>query len=400
MKRICIVLFLLLLIMIPFAGRCQTLPENANISAPATPDSLADAGDSSKIKVSSSISGKELREAAESIRTIRGVPGMAYAVFSKDSIIEFQVIGYRVFKSRDLIESNDKFNIGTNTAAFTAYIAAKLVQEGKIKWSTPLLKIYPEFSSKTLPVYKNITLQDLLSSRSRIQPFMDISDWFKIPNYPGTIEAKRKAFTYWMLQRKPNMANFLNDKIAFSLAGYVMATSMMEKVTGKSWEELLTEYIRKPFKISMHYSWPNITDPTAPYGHWEQGGSFHSEEPETWIKGNPILYPAQGITISTPDYIRYMQTNLSGLSGRNTSLPQASYEFLYFGIPDYSMGWNNGSFNGQSYAFHEGLSLLFNCRTEILKEKNRGIIVMCNSGDKDGRGAVLDLTRLLEEKFF
>ena len=73
---------------------------------------------------------------------------------------------------------------------------------------------------------------------------------------------------------------------------------------------------------------------------------------------------------------------------------------MYFGIPDFSLGWNNGSFNDQSFAFHEGVSLLFNCRTAILKEKNRGIIVMCNSGDKDGRGAVLELTRLLEVKIF
>jgi hypothetical protein len=64
------------------------------------------------------------------------------------------------------------------------------------------------------------------------------------------------------------------------------------------------------------------------------------------------------------------------------------------------MGWNNGSYYGKSFAFHEGPSLLFNCRTEILKEKDRGIIVMCNSGDKDARGAVLDITKLLEEKYF
>ncbi len=62
----------------------------------------------------------------------------------------------------------------------------------------------------------------------------------KSPNYKGKIIAKRKAFTYWMLQHKPNMENFHNQKIVFSMAGYVIAASMMEKVTGKSWEELLT----------------------------------------------------------------------------------------------------------------------------------------------------------------
>ena len=196
------------------------------------------------------------------------------------------------------------------------------------------------------------------------------------------------------------MKNFLTDKIDFSLAGYVIAASMLERVSGKSWENLLTEYVREPMKITINYSWPNITDPTAPFGHWVQGGDFHSEEPETWVKGNPVLFPGQGITISTPDYIKYMQTNLRGLVGKKSTLSTPSLDFLYFGIPDYSIGWNNGSYNDQSFAFHEGVSILFDCRTEILKEKNRGIIVMCNSGDKDGRGAVLELTHLLEGIYF
>jgi CubicO group peptidase (beta-lactamase class C family) len=345
-------------------------------------------------------SGQSLRDAADSIRVIRGVPGMAYAVFSKDSVFDFQVIGYRVFKLKDSIERNDRFNIGTNTTAFTAYIAARLVESGKIKWTTKLLQIFPEFSRKTLPVYRNINLQDLLGSRSRVQPFMEMNEWSNIPGTAGDIVAKRKSFTYWVLQQKPNMENFNQQKIVFSLAGYVMAASMLEKVTGKSWEDLVTEYIRKPLNISMRYSWPNRMDPAAPAGHWYHGGSFHSEPPDTRVKVQPVLYPGQGISINMPDYIKYMQMNLQGLTGRKSFLSQAGFEFLYFGLPDYALGWNNGSFNDQSYAFHEGLSLLFNCRTEILKEKNRCIIVMANSGDKDGRGAVLDLTRLLEEKYF
>jgi D-alanyl-D-alanine carboxypeptidase len=365
MKRICPVLFLFLFLQHPFSGN-----------------------------------GQSLRETADSIRVIRGVPGMAYAIFSKDSIIDFQVLGYRVFKLKDSIERNDRFNIGTNTAAITSYIAARLVEAGKIKWSTKLLRIYPEFSKKTFPVYKSISFQDLLSSRTRLQPFMEMSDWFKIPDTRGNIITKRRAFTFWMLQRKPNMENFNQQKIVFSLAGYVMAASMIEKVTGKSWEDLVTEYIRRPLSISIRYSWPNRMDPAAPAGHWFQGGSFHSEEPDTWVKVHPVLYPGQGISISLPDYIKYIQMNLQSLAGEKSSISQAGSEFLYFGLSDYAMGWNNGSYNDQSFAFHEGLSLLFNCRTEILKEKNLGIIVMCNSGDKDGRGAVLDLTRLLEEKYF
>ena len=385
MHRFYRVSLILLFIRHPFTGSCQSIQEMT---------------DSSQVVRREAGSGQTLLEAAESIRVIRGVPGIVYAVFSKDSIIDFQVLGYRVFKLKDTIESSDRFNIGTNTTAITAYIAARLVEAGKIKWTTKLLEVYPGFSSKTLPVYKTIRFQDLLSSRTRVQPFMEMSEWFKIPETKGNIVSKRRAFTYWILQRKPNMDNFLQKKIVFSLAGYVMAASMMEKVTGKSWEDLVTEYVRKPLNISLRYSWPNRMNAAAPAGHWYQGGSFHSEDPDTWVKVHPVLYPGQGISISMPDYIKFMQMNLRGLSGGKTHLSQADFEFLYFGLQDFSMGWNNGSYNNQSFAFHEGLSLLFNCRTEILKEKDRAIIVMCNSGDKDGRGAVLDLTRLLEEKYF
>ena len=386
-------LLLLVFFLQPFPGNSQTTSQMDSVQYVLGDTSQSQAPDENRVIHSS-------KEEAENIRKIRGVPGIAYAVFSKDSILEMQVSGYRVFKKKNLIELKDHFNIGTNTAAFTAYIAARLVQAGKMKWNTQLLKIFPEFGNKTFPVYKTITFQELLSSRTRIPSFMEMSDWFKIPNYKGTIIAKRRAFTHWMLQHKPNMGNFLNDKIVFSIAGYVIAASMMERVTGKSWEELLQEYVGKPMNISMVYSWPNISNPSAPAGHWKQNGSFHAEEPETWLRGNPVLYPGQAISISLPDYIAYMQVNLKGLAGGKTKLSSKEFEFLYFGLPDYAMGWNNGSFNDRAFAFHEGLSVLFNCRTEILKEKNLGIIVMCNSGDSDGRGAVLDITKLLEEKYF
>ena len=249
-------MLLILFIRNPFLGNGQTITD----------------ADSNQLVHNDSVRSPSLREAAEAIRIVRGVPGMVYAVFSKDSIFELQTLGYRVFKHKDPIEKYDRFNIGTNTAAVTAYVAARLVEDGKIKWTTPLLEVFPGFRKKTLPVYKSIRFQDLLSSRTRLQPFMEMSEWFKIPDVKGNIVAKRLFFTYWMLQRKPNMENFNNQKIVFSLAGYVIAASMMEKVTGKSWEDLVTEYVRKPLNITTRYSWPNRMDLAAPSGHWFQGG--------------------------------------------------------------------------------------------------------------------------------
>ena len=95
-----------------------------------------------------------------------------------------------------------------------------------------------------------------------------------------------------------------------------------------------------------------------------------------------------------------MQENLAGLTGAQAHLKKASFEYLYFGLPDYSMGRNNGSMNNQSYGFHEGLSLLYSSRAELLKEKKRGIVVLAHSGDPDGRAAVLWVSRELQRRYY
>ncbi|HEX4849321.1 MAG TPA: serine hydrolase domain-containing protein [Puia sp.] len=337
---------------------------------------------------------------ADSIRVTRGIPGLAYAVFTCDSTLDEGVCGFRRVKTRDSVKLYDRFNIGTNTAAFTSFIAAHLVKSGKIKWDTKLLEVFPEYKGRALPVYKNVTLADLLSNKTRIPLYSSLDDWYKLPDFTGnTMSAKRRNFTLFMLEQKPYMDNAITNELVFSYAGYVMAASMLEKVAHKKWENLVLEYINEPLKISAKFGWPIMDDTAATFGHWSQGNYFHAEDLNTWVKPSAVLYPAHNINISLPDYIRFMQEHLRGLTGKKASLDQETFQYMHFGVNDFSMGWNNGSLNDYSYSFHEGMSVLFDCRAEIIKEKGIGIIVMCNSGDRDGRGAVVNLVRLLESRY-
>jgi len=337
---------------------------------------------------------------ADSVRFSRSVPAMAYAVITSDSIIEVGFCGFRKFRTRDSLRMQDRFDIGTNTAALTSYIAARLVESGKIDWTTKLLDVFPEFKSRCLPVYRNISLSDLLSNQTRLPLYATLDDWYKIPDFTGnTMSARRKNFTLFMIEQKPYMENVVSRKIEFSMAGYVVATSMLEKVAHKKWENLVNDYINDPLKMNCKFGWPNLTDTAAAIGHWSQGNYFHSEDANTWVKPNALLYPAHDINMDLSDYIRFMQEMLRALKGEKAHISQSNAAYILYGIPDYSLGWNNGSLNDYTYAFHEGISLLYNCRAEVIKEKNTAIIVLCNSGDRDGRGAVVNLVRILEAKF-
>ena len=168
------------------------------------------------------------------------------------------------------------------------------------------------------------------------------------------------------------MENFNNQKIVFSLAGYVVAASMMERVTGKSWEDLVHGIYRKTVEYLHGYSWPNRNDLSAPAGHWYQDGSFHSEDPDTWVKVHPILISRVRVFLSVCRIILTIcSLTCRVLLEGKTNSSKSSFEFLFLGCR--IMRWDGimAVITGQSFAFHEGLSLLFNCRTEILKEKDR-----------------------------
>ena len=66
---------------------------------------------------------------------------------------------------------NDRFHIGSNTKAMTAFIIAKYVESGKLNWPTKFFDLYPEWKKESKPDYETINLKDLLSHRAGIQPF-------------------------------------------------------------------------------------------------------------------------------------------------------------------------------------------------------------------------------------
>ncbi|MDR3713448.1 MAG: serine hydrolase [Puia sp.] len=335
---------------------------------------------------------------ADSIRKDRTIPGMAYAVFTSDSVLDWGVSGRRRMGVNDSIRLKDHWNIGTNTAAFTAYIAGVLVERGKIKWTTTLIDIFPELKKKIPPSYQGSTLVALLSHQANVPLYTKLDEWGKTPQLAGADpEEKRKSFIVYILNpRSPADTVTSRKRKGFSVAGYTVAAAMLEKVSGKSWEKMVDEYINKPLGISIRFGWPNRTDTAAPWGHCEIGGYFHAEGPDTWVGFNPFLNPALGISISLRDYVKFMQENLRGLLGKKAHLSAAIFKLLHFGVLDNSLGWNNGSLGDYSFSFHEGISLLFDCRAEIIKEKNIGILVLANGGNNDTRGGVLGLTRILE----
>ena len=177
------------------------------------------------------------------------------------------------------------------------------------------------------------------------------------------------------------------------------AAAMLEKASGKAWETLLVDYVNKPLGISAKIGFPNRLDVNQPWGHWVEGGQFSAMGPTHWFGLNASLAPAADVNITLPDYIKFIQDQLRGLTGQKALLPQKAYELMHYGYPVYSIGWSNIDLDNYHISEADGTMGTFYCHVEIIREKNIAVIVMANSGDALAKGGVLNLAKIIRQMY-
>ena len=226
---------------------------------------------------------------------------------TENSILEINAIGLNSVDLKDTATLNDRFHIGSNTKAMTAFIIAKYVDRGKLKWSTNFFDIFPEWKNSSKLEYHSIILQDLLTHRARIQPFQGESDPV-IPEFKGTKQEKREAFGKFVLTLEPVEIDTINN-FAYSNADYTLATLMLERVSKKSWEQLVEKVFNKDLKLNTNLSWPDNQSKKDTWGHSFQNNKLIPVPSNTEYHLD-YTEPAGDINIKLKDYVKFIQFKL------------------------------------------------------------------------------------------
>lgn len=311
-----------------------------------------------------------------------GIPGMAAVIVTSESILSIAVDGVRRLGEPDSIQENDKFHIGSNTKAMTGYVAARLVEKGLIDWDTRILEIFPEFAESSMDVYKDKTLKDLLSHRARIRQFTGGAEFAQLPEFEGSKSERRRAFAGWLLQQEPVEIDTVRGYV-YSNAGYGIAAAMLEKVSGKSWEQLVTDELFGPLGIDGSFGWPAYEDPDQPWGHYFETDSqrVFPHDPHDEYQLPDIASAAGDVSISILDYAKFLQVNLIGLNDGDTVLTAATYEFLHPCIDSmmqYGVGWGLREHEGYKVSRHNGSAGTFYCTALVFREKDLALGIMMN----------------------
>lgn len=332
---------------------------------------------------------------ADSLRIQYRIPEISYAVIDSNTVLEFEALGKHSVELPDEATKDDRFHIGSNTKAMTAFMIAKYVENGKLKWTTKFFDLFPEWKEKSNPDYANITLQDLLSHKAGISPFQGEGDP-EIPDFKGSNPKKREQFGKFVLTLKPVFPDEQNPFV-YSNAGYTLATLMVEKVTGKSWEQLIDKVFNQDLKLNVKLSWPENQKQKDTWGHNSENGKL-IPVPSTVDYHLDFTEPAGDINIKLKDYIKFIQLNLKGLNGENNYLKADTYKFIHKGIPNYSLGWFNVYENEGELSVHSGTgAFTYFTIVHIDRIKAKAYIIFTNSFNEDTQKGVRLLMRRLKQ---
>jgi CubicO group peptidase (beta-lactamase class C family) len=252
------------------------------------------------------ILAQDFTKVAKDIMVRDSIPEMIFAVITKDSILIQNALGHH--KITELNEKpnasiNDFFHLGSNTKAITGFLAACLVEKDLIKWDTRFFDLFPELKNKSNPEYYNITLENLLTHRARIHPYTSGEENRKNPEFAGNKQERRAKFAEFVLTLPP-VEN--NENFNYSNAGYSIAAVMLEKVSGKSWEELCTEILKEKLMIDFAFGWPNRNYENQPFGHWNDNGIIVPIPPETEYDLS-LIEPGGDLSMNIGNFIKFIQ---------------------------------------------------------------------------------------------
>lgn len=244
------------------------------------------------------------------------------------------------------------------TKQFTAAAVLKLQDQKKLKLDDPISKFFkdaPEDKAK-------VTLRQILNHTSGIEAGFGEGEKWQCDS------RKRESFEEMIL--KLPMTSKPGEKWEYSNSGYGFAAAIVERVSGKTFEQFCVDEIFKPagMKDAAFIGWDKLDLARVP--KIDRGEGFTDGRPKdfAFAYGNTLTWGYRGCggaVASTRDMFQWDQA----LRGDKVLSKAAKGEYYKTGLKDYALGW-------------------------FVNETPRGARVEHSGGVK---GVVVDYVRLLDE---
>ncbi len=313
-------------------------------------------------------------------------PGVAIAVVEKNKVVYTGGFGYRDYEKKLPVTENTLFAIGSCTKAFTASILGMLVKEGKVDLDKPVRNYLPELKFQNEYTNDHATLRDMMSHRTGL-PRHDAS-W-----YGST--ASRNELLARIQYQEPSAE--LREKYQYNNFMFMSQGMLIEKITGKSWEENMKERILIP--LGMNNTDLSVMDIEKSPDH----SLAYSLKQDSVIYSIPYrnidaIGPAGSVNSCAKDMATWLITWINDGKFNGKEIIPASYRSQAItmqmatggGLPGpenpdihlegYGLAWGIGSYRGHYRVIHGGGIDGFISSTGFFPSDSIGIFVVTDQG--------------------
>ena len=323
------------------------------------------------------------------------VPGMAVAVVKDGEVVFMKGYGNAVMGDSVTapvpVTPQTQFVIASTSKAFTAGLLANVMDEyPEIKWDAPVINYLPDFKMYDPWVTKNFQVREIMSHHSGFNSYAldDLPPW----GYDRDDLYK----IYSVLQ--PTYS--FRTKYAYNNSMYTIAAKIIEKYTGKSWDDALIERIFTPLEMKNSTT-GNISFYTAE--NLAQGYRMRKAEDKDEIVVVPrtdkddafawlsAVAPAGFVISTVEDMANWVKMHLNhGTYNGKEVISRKNHNMLWYPqtitgsdstrLTNYAQGWTVEFGEQGRYIRHTGLAYGYTALVGMVPDMDLGFVFLTNNG--------------------
>ena len=312
------------------------------------------------------------------------VPGLGLAVVKDDQIIFAEGFGYRDVENQLPVTAETGFYIASTTKSLMGMAAAQLEHQGLVELDNPLGNFYTNRNFLPPLDATKLSLVNLFSHKHNLrngglQYHLAFIDEHSQENF------ERILFDF--TRPRENEFRYSNTSIN-------IAANALERASGKSWKELVAQWVFAPIGMKRTTSYMSTAlQKEFAFPYIQLNGQYQ----RLAIKTDGQMQSAGG-TVTTPkDYARWLlvNTNKGKIDGKQVipakviERAQKSYanldaNYFKFHRKGYGLGLYHADYEGDKLMHHFGGFAGYMAHTSFMPEHKIGVVALSNESDFGG----------------
>ena len=339
------------------------------------------------------------------------VPGLAVGIVKDGQLVYTKELGVANVDTGEPVTAETVFRLADIDAIPTAIAILQLAEQGKIDLDEPVTTYLPYFQLRD-ERYKDITVRHILEGRSGLHDAGDNAEnWATYPSVTdeGAVERFVRGMAEDSLLFTSQLAFAPGEGFERSYLAYIVLGDVIQKVSGQSYEEYVSENIFAPLGMENSTMLLSEVDPAllaAP--HIVQEGDFNIKTAKI-VVSDLVPYSrefaaADNFYSNLEDMARLLTALLNGgeldgvriLSPESVALlwtptgPAGDERGLYTGIErsarvhqQFGLGGYMGDIAGCPVYHIFGMQLGYRANVMLCPDENLAVLVMGNRGQNE-----------------